>query len=157
MNNKNTFIYFENKTYSLFISIILFIVVWIFFATDGDLFLLLIPIIMLIVVLLYPSAKITINDDGLEYKKGKKSIIVGWNEVIGVHQDPVFSPNPISFYISNKFRMGGFFIETSKGFTDYIGAIGYGRWSINPIKRKELIGEIEKRSLKNLKTGAVSI
>ena len=157
MNNKNTAIYYESKTFNLVISIIILVVIVAFLATNGVLLLLPIPILMLIVVLLYPSAKITIKDEGLEYKKGRKNITVGWSEVMGVHQDPVFSPNPISFYLSNKFRMGGFFIETSEGFTDYIGAVGDSIWSINPMKREELIGEIERRASVSIKTGAVSI
>jgi len=115
------------------------------------------PLIMFIVIFLYPSATISLSPDYFYYKKGKKVISVKWNEVVAIHQDPIVALNPISYYLSKKFSMGGFFIETSQGFTNYIGAVGNNKYSLNALKRAELIRETMKRSGAILKSGEVSV
>ena len=74
---------------------------------------------MVIGVYLYQTAQISIFDDHLEFKKGQQHISVPWKEVLGLHKDPVFAPSLISFYLARRYPMGGFFIETSKGYTKY--------------------------------------
>lgn len=157
MNNTNEQVYFENKLYPLLIALILLVLITIFSIKVNSLYIVPIPIIMLISIYFYPSAKIVLTKDNFYYKRGRKELNVPWKEIVGVHQDPVFSTNIISFVFSNKFRMSGFFIETTQGFTNYIGSVGSSKFSLNPFKREKLIKEIEFYSNKAMQTGTISV
>lgn len=153
MNTK--IVYYENKSLVTLVSGIVLLVCLLYF--DFGKWLIHIPLITFIWIWLYPSAKITISDSGLEYKKGKKTIAVPWNEVKGIHRDPVWASNLVNYYIARKIRTGGFFIETSQGFTSYIGPLSKKRWDLTPLDANDLFNEIRARSATELKTGAVSL
>jgi len=148
--------FYETKVQAYCIATILLILLLNPFGFESYLFL--VPIVMLVSVFLRPVARITISEANFIYEKGRKRIVVPWNEVEGVHQDSVFSPNLISFYISSKFRMGGFFVETkSQGFTDYIGPMSENRYGFSSHSIVDVTNEISKRCHREIRTGAVSI
>ena len=112
--------------------------------------------VMIIGVYFYPSAKISLFEDHLEFKKGKQKISVPWKDILNIHKDPVFAKNIFSYYLARRFYMGGVFLETTQGYSKYfapqlIRAEGSSQtW-------KDLVKEIESRSSARIKEGEVSI
>ncbi len=154
-NKKPIDVYYESKIWIYLIAFIFLLATLNSFGFQTGLFI--VPLVIFVFVFLYPSAKIVLYDDHFYYKKGSKVISIKWNEILGIHQDPAFSPSLICFYLVNKFRSGGFFIETTKGLTDYIGSVSRSRFSFNVFYRAKLIEEIKSRSGAQLYTGQVSI
>lgn len=111
---------------------------------------------MVIGVYLYPTAQISIFDDHLEFRKGLQHISVPWKEVLGLHKDPVFSPSPLSFYLAHKYPIGGFFLETSKGYTKYF-APQLIKSSDPKLTWENLVKDIQEKCGVPLQVGKVSL
>lgn len=150
LNEKPQVIFSESKFY-LYIIPIAFLVLG-FFTVIEFIF---IAAIMILFLFFSSKAKICIYEDYLIYEKKRKKIIK-YSDIKGVHQDPVFSTNIFSYFLSSKFRIGGFFIETKDGFTEYIGSVYKNNSFLLPFSRSELIKEITDRSKTKLYTGTVS-
>jgi hypothetical protein len=147
---ENVLNYYETKNIWYTVAFMFLIAILYSLGTQAYLFVL--PLIMSIVIWCYPSATISLFPDHFYYEKGQKIISVPWNEVKAIHRDPVRSR-----YVSrNKSNIGGFFVETSQGFTNYIGAVAHSKNSLIGLKSTELIKEIEKRSGTTLRIGEVS-
>lgn len=155
-------IYYESKKvmYVTVLSLLVILLV-LFFINSLPLstffgYLTLIVCVMLIGVYLYPTARISIFEDHLEFKKGRQNISVPWNKVVNIHKDPVFASNIASYYLAKRFYMGGCFIETTDGYTKYftpqlIRAVGSDQtW-------KDLVNEIKGKCGAQVKVGEVSM
>lgn len=156
-------IYYESKIYGYILAFVIFLITLImFFILVGSsglkAFACFIPPLLIFSFFYFvPSVKIILYDDRFYFERGKKIISAKWNEVVGIHQEPVFTLNLVGYWISKKAMLSGFFVETTKGFTTYIGEVSKDRLGFKPIPPQELIKEIEDRAQIKLDTGSVSV